>query len=87
MIIDCATCPARNRACADCLMQVLFEPVTRDFGPGRGDAEGLDGLLAAVAVLTDTALISAETARSARADILAGQSESVRLLPAVDRAG
>ncbi len=74
MIIDCATCPARNRACEDCLMQVLFRPATRDFGPGERDREAVGRLLDAVDVLTDTALISEEMAQSARSDIFAGQN-------------
>ncbi|MFM9378170.1 hypothetical protein ACJMNC_11395 [Gordonia sp. VNK21] len=76
MMIDCAACPARNRACADCMMQVLFAPSTRDFGPDdqltgvdHEMSEALDALVAA-------ALIAPAAARAARNGIATGQRSS-----------
>ncbi len=74
MKIDCATCPARQRACDGCLMQVLFSPATRDFGPESQWAETDDDLLDAIDVFVDTALISRAAARAARSDIAARQT-------------
>ncbi len=73
MKIDCATCPGRNRACDGCLMQVLFAPVNRDFGPGDGLDPKDRELLDAVDVLAATQLISPTVARAARVDIGTGQ--------------
>lgn len=79
MLIDCATCPARNRACDGCLMEVLFAPSTRDFGPdtqfGDADPEMVD----AVDVLAATALISPAVAKAAKSDIVAGQAVTGRV--------
>ncbi|GAA4746774.1 hypothetical protein [Gordonia alkaliphila] len=71
MRIDCATCPARNRACDGCLMQVLFAPLARDYGPddewGTADFEIAD----AVDVLVATDLITETAGRRAKSDIAA----------------
>ncbi|WP_422557710.1 hypothetical protein [Gordonia sp. (in: high G+C Gram-positive bacteria)] len=74
MKIDCATCPGRNRACDGCLMQVLFDPMSRDFGPSR-EVGGPDReLLDAVTVLAATQLISPSVAQTAKSRIDTGQS-------------
>ena len=71
MRIDCATCPARNRACDGCLMQVLFAPLARDYGP-EDEWEAEDSAIAdAVDVLVATALISETAGRRAISDIAA----------------
>ncbi|GEM_PF-3666619 len=36
MLIDCGSCPMRERACAECVVSVLFG----DAGPMSGDATG-----------------------------------------------
>ena len=68
MRIDCASCPARNRACDGCMMQVLFDPVTSKYIPSDDASEFMD----AVDVLVDTGMISDETALSALAGVTAG---------------
>ena len=73
MLIDCAACPARNRACRDCMMQVLFSPSTRDFGPDGQFAGDDRELLAALDVFADTAMVTRAQAVAARRDIVAGQ--------------
>lgn len=73
MRIDCATCPGRNRACDGCLMQVLFGPMTRDFGPeGNGEVTDWE-MLDAVDVLAATQLISPSVARTTKTLISPGQ--------------
>lgn len=73
MRIDCATCPARNRACDDCVMTIIFSPSTRDYGPEGWLDDGVDDLVEAIDVLTATAMISPAAARTAISDIEAGQ--------------
>ena len=68
MRIDCATCPARNRECDGCMMQVLFDPVTSAYGSDGDSAE----IASAVDVFVATGMISDESARSAIAAVSAG---------------
>lgn len=56
-------------------MQVLFDPATRDFGPGGPFADLDREMVDAVDVLAATALISPMSARAAKSDIATGQKE------------
>jgi len=80
MDIDCSTCPGRDHACDECVMTVLFGPLTCDDAPAArwherhvatrdGDAE----IVAAIDTFTRAAMASSADARSARAAIRAVQ--------------
>lgn len=69
MRIDCATCPGRNRACDGCLMQVLFDPLARDYGPEADEMPEEAEISSAVDVLVATALITEKAGRAAKAHI------------------
>lgn len=69
VLIDCAACPARNRECDDCVMQVLFSPVTSGYVTDRESGE----MFAAVDVFVATDMISTQTAHAALEDVRAGQ--------------
>ena len=69
MLIDCATCPARSRECDDCMMQVLFSPVTSGYVTDRESSE----MFAAVDVFVATDMISTQTAHAALEGVGAGQ--------------
>ena len=65
MHIECASCPVRDRHCADCMVTVLLQmPVPRavdaDLAPDAQERRGLDALVGA-------GLVSAAEAYSARA--------------------
>ncbi|MFT3715490.1 MAG: hypothetical protein QM774_05945 [Gordonia sp. (in: high G+C Gram-positive bacteria)] len=76
MIIDCATCPARNRACDDCLMQVFFAPATRDYGPDEQLKVTDRALHDALDVFVATQLISPTEANAAKTGIDAGDDDN-----------
>ncbi|NLG47018.1 MAG: hypothetical protein GX543_11185 [Gordonia sp.] len=73
MKIDCSRCPARGRECGDCMMGVLFGPVTSGYAMGEvPDPDGVE-LLYAIDVFADTDLISIEVADLAIRDVSAGE--------------
>lgn len=86
--IDCTTCPGRHKACAGCMMNVLFTGpncenaprdgvVTEVAAPADPDAE----ILAAIDVFAASAMASSSAARSARSGIRTGQNTAGRLGP------
>lgn len=80
MRVDCSTCPARNLACDGCMMNVLFGPPTSANNMGEGDGlvtKSIAGpdveITAAVDVFLSAAMVTSESATSAREGISAGR--------------
>lgn len=72
MVMDCDVCPVRGKACSGCVMQVLATEATlRESVPRAVEGPGLPLTgpeRAAVDVFRRAGLVTADEARSARAE-------------------